>query len=72
MSRKPANSKAGLLLSLGSSVIAVARAVRQLRRARTTQGGLTAANTVTGLLPLLTSAAIVLRRLRGRSRRHSR
>ncbi|MFG2587679.1 hypothetical protein [Streptomyces sp. NPDC048438] len=71
MPRKPANSKVGLLLSLGSSAIAVVRTVKQMRRARGTQDKLTAANTVAGLLPLVTSALIVLRRLRGHSRRHS-
>ncbi|MDF6020120.1 hypothetical protein [Streptomyces sp. JH34] len=58
-------------MSLGSSAIAVVRAVRQLRRARGGQGKLTAANTAAGLLPLVTSAVLVLRRLRGRSRRPS-
>ncbi|WP_203187165.1 hypothetical protein [Streptomyces pratensis] len=72
MPRKPANSKVGLLLSLGSSVIAVVRTVKQMRRARGTQDKLTTANTLAGLLPLVTSALLVLRRLRGRSRQHSR
>ncbi|MEU0299913.1 hypothetical protein ABZ252_10665 [Streptomyces sp. NPDC006175] len=71
MPRKPANSKVGLLLSLGSSAIAVVRTVKQMRRARGTQDKLTAANTVAGLLPLVTSALIVLRRLRGHSRQHA-
>lgn len=51
MPRKAANSKVGLLMSLGSSTIAVVRTVKQLRRARGTQDKLTAANTVAGLLP---------------------
>ncbi|MFH9615188.1 hypothetical protein ACH4MM_15945 [Streptomyces pratensis] len=72
MPRKPASSKVGLLLSLGSSVIAVVRTVKQMRRARGTQDKLTTANTLAGLLPLVTSALLVLRRLRGRSRQHSR
>ncbi|MFC9945473.1 hypothetical protein [Streptomyces pratensis] len=72
MPRKPANSKVGLLLSLGSSVIAVVRTVKQMRRTRGTQDKLTTANTLAGLLPLVTSALLVLRRLRGRSRQHSR
>ncbi|MER5552027.1 hypothetical protein ABT001_10140 [Streptomyces sp. NPDC002793] len=71
MPRKHANSKVGLLLSLGSSAIAVARTVKQMRRARGTQDKLTAANTVAGLLPLGTSALLVLRRLRGRSHQHA-
>ncbi|MEU9058044.1 hypothetical protein AB0D13_03855 [Streptomyces sp. NPDC048430] len=71
MPRKPANSKVGLLLSLGSSAIAVVRTVKQMRRARGTQDKLTAANTVAGLLPLVMSALIVLRRLRSHSRQHS-
>lgn len=71
MPRKPANSKAGLLLSLGSSAIAVVRTVKQMRRSRGTQSKLTTANTMAGLLPLITSALLVLRRLRGRSRKHA-
>ncbi|MGW0789777.1 hypothetical protein ACWD04_16310 [Streptomyces sp. NPDC002911] len=71
MPRKPANSRVGLLLSLGSSAIAVARAVKQMRRARGSQNELTTANTLAGLLPLVASALLVLRRLRGRSRQHS-
>lgn len=66
MPRKPANSKVGLLLSLGSSAIAVVRTVKQMRRARGTQDRLTTANTLAGLMPLVTSALIVLRRLRSR------
>ncbi|MEU0137570.1 hypothetical protein ABZ172_26585 [Streptomyces sp. NPDC006296] len=69
MPRKPANSTAGLLLSLGGSAAAVVRTARQLRRTRGTRDRLTTANTVAGLLPLVTSALLVLRRLRGRSRR---
>ncbi|MFE9363472.1 hypothetical protein ACFYNN_11790 [Streptomyces sp. NPDC006978] len=68
MPRKPANSKIGLLLSLGSSALAVVRTVKQMRRARGTQDRLTTANTLAGLMPLVTSALIILRRLRGRSR----
>ncbi|MFC9405992.1 hypothetical protein ACFRAA_09875 [[Kitasatospora] papulosa] len=71
MPRKAANSKVGLLMSLGSSAIAVVRTVKQLRRARGTQDKLTAADTLVGLLPLVTSALLVLRRLRGRSPRSS-
>ncbi|MFC8229814.1 hypothetical protein [Streptomyces sp. NPDC057287] len=71
MPRKPANSKVGLLLSLGSSALAVARTVKQMRRVRGTQDKLTTANTVAGLLPLITSALLVLRRLRGRSRQQA-
>ncbi|MFJ8861115.1 hypothetical protein ACIRD8_22135 [Streptomyces sp. NPDC102451] len=68
MPRKPANSKAGLLLSLGSSAIAVVRTVKQMRRTRGTGDKLTTVNTLAGLLPVVTSALLVLRRLRGRSR----
>ncbi|MFE9722236.1 hypothetical protein ACFYQ5_01150 [Streptomyces sp. NPDC005794] len=71
MPRKPANSKVGLLLSLGSSAIAVARTVKQMRRAGGAQDKLTAANTMAGLLPLVTSALLILRRLRVRSRQHA-
>ncbi|MFF9690719.1 hypothetical protein [Streptomyces sp. NPDC014623] len=71
MPRKPANSKAGLLMGAGSSAIAVMRAVKQVRRAGGTRGGPAAAHTATGLLPLATSAVFALRRLRGHSRRHS-
>ncbi|MFJ8753889.1 hypothetical protein ACIREO_31865 [Streptomyces sp. NPDC102441] len=71
MPRKPANSKVGLLLSLGSSAIAVVRTVKQLRRARGTRSKLATANTVAGLLPMVTSALLILRRLRGRSRQHA-
>ncbi|MDQ0795366.1 hypothetical protein [Streptomyces sp. B1I3] len=69
MPRTPKNSKAGLIISLGGSTLAVVRTLRQMRRARGSQDGLTTANTVAGLLPLVTSALIVLRRLRGRSAR---
>ncbi|MFC8594614.1 hypothetical protein [Streptomyces atroolivaceus] len=72
MPRKTSNSKAGLLLSLGSSAVAVVRAVKQVRRAGATQGKLTAAHTLAGVLPLVTSALLVLRRLRRRSRQHHR
>ncbi|KPC82170.1 MULTISPECIES: hypothetical protein [Streptomyces] len=72
MPRKTSNSKAGLLLSLGSSAIAVVRTVRQMRRTRGTGNRLTTANTVAGLLPLITSALLILRRLRGRSSGRSR
>ncbi|MFE4449584.1 hypothetical protein [Streptomyces sp. NPDC056796] len=68
MPRKPANSRVGLILSLGSSALAVVRTLKQMRRARGTQDKLTTANTLAGLLPLVTSALLVLRRLRGRSR----
>ncbi|MFE5238812.1 MULTISPECIES: hypothetical protein [unclassified Streptomyces] len=71
MPRTPTNSKAGLLLSLGGSAVAVARTVKQLRRTRGTQDKLTTANTVAGLLPLITSALLVLRRLRGRSKQRA-
>ncbi|MEU5657533.1 hypothetical protein ABZ802_18175 [Streptomyces sp. NPDC047737] len=72
MPRTPSNSKAGLLLSLGGSAVAVVRTVKQMRRARGTQDKLTTLNTAAGLLPLITSALLVLRRLRGRSRRKAR
>ncbi|MBM7437792.1 hypothetical protein [Streptomyces sp. HB132] len=72
MPRKTSSSKAGLLLSLGSSAIAVVRTLKQMRRTRGTRDRLTTADTVAGLLPLITSALIVLRRLRGRSARRSR
>ncbi|MGW1813467.1 hypothetical protein ACWCQM_07825 [Streptomyces sp. NPDC002125] len=69
MPRTPTNSKAGLLLSLGGSAVAVVRTVKQLRRTRGSQDKLTTANTVAGLLPLVTSALIVLRRLRRSKKR---
>ncbi|MFF4163973.1 hypothetical protein [Streptomyces sp. NPDC001741] len=72
MPRTPSNSKAGLLLSLGGSAVAVVRTMKQMRRARGTQDKLTTLNTAAGLLPLITSALLVLRRLRGRSRRKAR
>ncbi|WP_327117003.1 hypothetical protein OG206_17315 [Streptomyces sp. NBC_01341] len=71
MRRKPTNSKAGLILSLGSSAFAVIRSVKQIRRTRGGQDRLTTANTVAGLLPLVTSALLILRRLRGRSRQQA-
>ncbi|MFF4245910.1 hypothetical protein ACFYY2_15735 [Streptomyces sp. NPDC001822] len=71
MPRTPTNSKAGLILSLGSSAFAVIRSVRQIRRTRGEQDGLTTANALAGLLPLVTSALIILRRLRGRSRQQA-
>ncbi|MCX5411540.1 hypothetical protein [Streptomyces sp. NBC_00059] len=71
MPRTPTNSKAGLLLSLGGSAVAVVRTVKQLRRTRGTRDKLTTANTVAGLLPLITSALLVLRRLRGRSKKRA-
>ena len=71
MPRKSANSKVGLLLGLGSSAVAVVRTVKQMRRAGGAQDKLTAASTMAGLLPLVTSALLILRRLRGHSRRHA-
>ncbi|MBM7058111.1 MULTISPECIES: hypothetical protein [Streptomyces] len=59
-------SKAGLVLSLGSSALAVLRASKQVRRAKGTHDKLNTADAVAGLLPLITSAALVLRQLRGR------
>ncbi|WP_031084142.1 hypothetical protein [Streptomyces sp. NRRL WC-3549] len=70
MPKTPKNSKVGLALNLGSSALAIVRTVKQVRRAKGTQDKLTTVNTVAGLLPLITSALIVLRRLRGRSARH--
>ncbi|MFB8024595.1 MULTISPECIES: hypothetical protein [unclassified Streptomyces] len=64
MARKT-NSKAGLVLSLGSSTIAVVRSVNRMRRKRGEQDRLETANAVAGLLPLITSALLVARRLRG-------
>lgn len=61
-------SKVGLALSLGSSALAVVRASKQVRRARSTHDRLSTADAVAGLLPLITSAALVLRQLRGRKR----
>ncbi|HWU07935.1 MAG TPA: hypothetical protein VN520_16385 [Streptomyces sp.] len=72
MPRKPANSKAGLLMGLGSSAVAVLRTVKQVRRTGGTRGRPTAAHTASGLLPLVPPALLVLRRLRGHSRQHSR
>ncbi|MEU3070885.1 hypothetical protein AB0935_11655 [Streptomyces sp. NPDC007027] len=59
-------SKAGLVLSLGSSALAVIRASKQVRRAKNTHDKLSTADAVAGLLPLITSAALVLRELRRR------
>ncbi|MEI7033870.1 hypothetical protein [Streptomyces pratensis] len=59
-------SKAGLVLSLGSSALAVVRATKQVRRAKGTHDKLSTADAVAGMLPLITSAALVLRQLRGR------
>ncbi|CAM5688908.1 hypothetical protein J2S51_003268 [Streptomyces sp. DSM 41269] len=61
-------SKAGLVLSLGSSALAVVRASKQVRRAKGTHDKLNTADAVAGMLPLITSAALVLRQLRGRKR----
>ncbi|ALU98174.1 hypothetical protein WQO_18115 [Streptomyces globisporus C-1027] len=61
-------SKAGLVLSLGSSALAVIRASKQVRRAKGTHDKLNTADAVAGMLPLITSAALVLRQLRGRKR----
>ncbi|MEU0130686.1 MULTISPECIES: hypothetical protein [unclassified Streptomyces] len=71
MPRKATNSKAGLLLSLGGSALAVIRSVKQIRRTRGERDGLNTVDAVAGLLPLVTSALLVLRRLRGRSRQHA-
>lgn len=60
--------KAGLVLSLGGSALAVIRASKQVRRAKGRHDKLSTADAVAGLLPLLTSAALVLRQLRGRRR----
>lgn len=60
--------KAGLALSLGSSALAVLRATKQVRRARGSHDKLNTADAVAGMLPLITSAALVLRQLRGRKR----
>ncbi|MFH9608387.1 hypothetical protein [Streptomyces sp. NPDC017448] len=60
--------KAGLVLSLGSSVLSVVRASKQVRRARGTHDKLNTVDAVAGMLPLITSAALVLRQLRGRKR----
>ncbi|MGW8491302.1 hypothetical protein [Streptomyces sp. NPDC055886] len=69
-SAKPAQglrgSKAGLVLSLGSSALAVVRASKQVRRAKGTHDKLNTADAVAGMLPLITSAALVLRQLRSR------
>ncbi|OCC10213.1 hypothetical protein [Streptomyces sp. PTY087I2] len=62
----PRGSTAGLVLSLGSSALAVIRASKQVRRARSTHDRLNTADAVAGLLPLITSAALVLRQLRDR------
>ncbi|MFJ2023495.1 hypothetical protein ACIODW_06720 [Streptomyces sp. NPDC087897] len=60
--------KVGLMLSLGSSALAVIRASKQIRRTRGTHDKLNTADAVAGMLPLITSAALVLRQLRGRKR----
>ncbi|MEW1612209.1 MULTISPECIES: hypothetical protein [unclassified Streptomyces] len=61
-------SKVGLALSLGSSALAVIRASKQVRRAKGSNGKLNTADAMAGMLPLITSAALVLRQLRGRRR----
>ncbi|MEU5718907.1 hypothetical protein AB0G71_24675 [Streptomyces sp. NPDC020403] len=70
MSRTPKSSAFGLIFSPAGSAVAVVRTLRHMRRGRGTKDGLSTANTVAGLLPLVISALIVLRRLRGRSARH--
>ncbi|MYQ54454.1 MULTISPECIES: hypothetical protein [unclassified Streptomyces] len=72
MPTSPKNSKVGLALNLGSSALAIVRTAKQVRRARGTQDALIVLNTVAGLLPLITSALLVLRRLRGRSQEPAR
>ncbi|GGZ07072.1 hypothetical protein [Streptomyces nitrosporeus] len=67
----PRAGKAGLVMSLGSSALAVIRASKQVRRAKGTHDRLGTADAVAGLLPLVTSAALVLRQLRGRKREHA-
>ncbi|WP_299529904.1 hypothetical protein [uncultured Streptomyces sp.] len=57
-------SKARLALSFGTSALAVVRALKRVRHTRGTTDKLTTADAVAGLLPLITSAAIVLRQLR--------
>ncbi|ALC28922.1 MULTISPECIES: hypothetical protein [Streptomyces] len=64
-------SKAGLALSLGSSALAVIRASKQVRRARSRHDKLSTADAVAGMLPLITSAALILRQLRGRKRENT-
>ncbi|MFE1329581.1 hypothetical protein [Streptomyces microflavus] len=61
-------SEVGLALSLGSSALAVIRASKQVRRAKGSHDKLNTADAVAGMLPLITSAALVLRQLRGRHR----
>ncbi|MFE8912689.1 hypothetical protein [Streptomyces globisporus] len=61
-------SKTGLVMSLGSSALAVVRASKQVRRAKGTHDKLNTADAVAGMLPLITSAALVLRQLRSRKR----
>ncbi|MFD8617986.1 hypothetical protein [Streptomyces sp. NPDC059513] len=61
-------SKAGLALSLGSSALAVLRASKQVRRANRAHDKLNTADAVAGMLPLITSAALILRQLRNRKR----
>ncbi|MFJ4962375.1 hypothetical protein EES43_13595 [Streptomyces sp. ADI96-02] len=60
---------AGLVLSLGGSALAVVRAAKRVRHAKGSHDRLNTADAVAGLLPLVTSAALVLRRLRGRRRK---
>ncbi|MBT2378068.1 hypothetical protein AMK21_06045 [Streptomyces sp. CB00316] len=61
-------SKVGLALSLGSSALAVIRASKQVRRAKGPHDKLNTADAVAGMLPLITSAALIVRQLRGRRR----
>ncbi|MGW2836890.1 hypothetical protein ACWCWD_03710 [Streptomyces sp. NPDC001493] len=57
-------SKVRLLLKVGTGSLAVVRAVKRVRRTTGRADKLLAADSVAGLLPMITSVAIVVRQLR--------
>ncbi|WEH40626.1 hypothetical protein OG233_14910 [Streptomyces sp. NBC_01218] len=57
-------SKARLLLKIGTSTLAVVRAVKRVRHVTGRADKLIAADAVAGLLPMITAVAIVVRQLR--------
>ncbi|WP_328720441.1 hypothetical protein OHT52_13775 [Streptomyces sp. NBC_00247] len=57
-------SKGRLLLKVGTSALAIFRAVKRVRRTTGRADKLLAADAVAGLLPMITAVAIVVRQLR--------
>ncbi|MGW0855956.1 hypothetical protein [Streptomyces sp. NPDC002690] len=57
-------SKGRLLLKVGTSGLAIFRAVKRVRRTTGRADKLLAADAVAGLLPMITAIAIVMRQLR--------